>query len=219
MVSTESTDKQLLEPVLDSMKEELGMEPEEVLGDKGYASFTAIEKVESSGKTSCYIPLQENKSDNNPIRFTYNEKKNEYFCERGKPLPLKSKNKLHRGQYVDVYQGVECKGCPLRAQCTSSKYGRIIQRPHNKFWREAYRRRLETVLGKSKVKFRKCLVEHPIGTIRYWMGKIPLLMRGKEKVTSEINIYTTAYNIKRLISLKGSTELIEMINQYQWSGA
>jgi len=219
MVSTESTDKQLLEPVLGSMKEELGMEPAEVLGDKGYASFTAIEKVESSGKTSCYIPLQKNKSDSNPIQFKYNEIKDEYVCQRGKPLTLKSKNKFHRGQYVDVYQGVECKGCPIRNQCTRSKYGRIIQRPHNTSWREAYGRKLETRRGKLKVKVRKCLVEHPIGTIRYWMGKIPLLLRGKEKVTTEINIYTTAYNIKRLMSLKENTDLKEMINQYHWARA
>ena len=219
IVSTEPNDQELLEPVLENVKEELGIEPEEVLGDKGYASFSAIEKVESTGKTTCYIPLKRTRNDNNPIRFTYNEEKDEYICERGKSLPLKHKNKFHHGQYIDVYQGLECEGCPVRAQCTSSKYGRIFQHPHNKSWREAYRQRLETVLGKSKIKLRKSLVEHPFGTIRYWMGKIPLLLRGKQKVTTEINIYTTAYNIKRLISLKGSTDLMEMINQYQWSRA
>ena len=219
MVSTEPVDQGLLEPVLKNVKEELGIEPEEVLGDKGYASFTAIEKVESGGKTTCYIPLSKHKNDKNPIRFSYNEKKDEFICERGKSLALKTKNKFHHGQYMDVYQGIECEGCPVSTQCTSSKYGRIIQRPHNQSWREAYRQRLETVLGKSKVKLRKSLVEHPFGTIRSWMGKIPLLLRGREKVDTEINIYTTAYNIKRLISLKGSTELIEMINRYDWARA
>ena len=219
MVSTEPNDQELLEPVLKNVKEELGIEPEEVLGDKGYASFTAIEKVESSGRTTCYIPLSKHKNDKNPIRFSYNEKKDEFICEWGKSLPLKAKNKFHHGQYMDVYQGIECEGCPVSTQCTSSKYGRIIQRPHNQSWREAYRQRLEQTLGKSKVKLRKSLVEHPFGTIRYWMGKIPLLLRGREKVDTEINIYTTAYNIKRLISLKGSTELIEMINRYDWARA
>jgi transposase len=219
MVGTEPNDQELLEPVLEHIKEELGIEPEEVLGDRGYASFTAIQKVESNGKTTCFIPLSKHKNDANPIRFTYNEEKDEYVCERGKSLPLKAKNKYHHGQYMDVYQGIECEGCPVRSQCTRSKYGRIIQRPHNRSWREAYRRRLETVLGKSKVKLRKSLVEHPFGTIRYWMGKIPLLLRGKDKVATEINIYTTAYNVKRLISLKGSAELIEMINRYDWARA
>ena len=219
IVSTEPNDQELLEPVLEHVKEELGIEPEEVLGDKGYTSFTALEKVESTGKTICYIPLKRTRNDSNPICFTYNEEKDEYVCERGKSLPLKAKNKFHHGQYMDVYQGKECEGCSVRTQCTSSKYGRIIQRPHNQSWREAYRQRLETVLGKSKIKLRKSLVEHPFGTIRYWMGKIPLLLRGREKVDTEINIYTTAYNIKRLISLKDSTELIEMINRYDWARA
>lgn len=83
IVSTEPNDQELLEPVLENVKEELGIEPEEVLGDKGYASFSAIEKVESTGKTTCYIPLKRTRNDNNPIRFTYNEEKDEYVCERG----------------------------------------------------------------------------------------------------------------------------------------
>jgi hypothetical protein len=219
MVSTEPVDQQLLEPVLEHLKEELKIEPEEVLGDKGYASFTAIENVEASGKTTCYIPLSKNKNDNNPIRFTYDGKRDEYVCEQGKSLPLKVKNKFHHGQYMDVYQGKECEGCAIRTQCTTSKYGRIVQRPHNHGWREAYRQRLESLSGKSKVKYRKSLVEHPFGTIRYWMGKIPLLLRGRGKVDTEINIYTTAYNIKRLLSLKKSAELIEMIKLYDWARA
>jgi transposase len=219
MVSTEPVDQQLLEPVLEHLKEELRIEPEEVLGDKGYASFTAIENVEASGKTICYIPLSKNKNDNNPIRFTYDGKRDEYVCEQGKSLPLKVKNKFHHGQYMDVYQGKECEGCAIRTQCTTSKYGRIVQRPHNHGWREAYRQRLESLSGKSKVKYRKSLVEHPFGTIRYWMGKIPLLLRGRGKVDTEINIYTTAYNIKRLLSLKKSAELIEMIKLYDWARA
>jgi len=46
-------------------------------------------------------------------------------------------------------------------------------------------------------------VEHVFGVLKCWMGKIPLLLRGKEKVQTEINLYTTAYNLKRLIKLLG----------------
>ena len=43
--------------------------------------------------------------------------------------------------------------------------------------------------------------------------------RGKEKVSSEINIYTTVYNLKRLIDIvkiENIETIIEMIRSYKW---
>ena len=94
VVSTEPNDQELLEPVLENVKGELGIEPEEVLGDKGYASFTAIEKVESTGKTTCYIPLKRTRNDSNPIRFTYNEEEGEYVCEKGKIFTFEAEEQI-----------------------------------------------------------------------------------------------------------------------------
>ena len=48
------------------------------------------------------------------------------------------------------------------------------------------------------------------------MGKIPLLLRCKDKVQTEINIYTTAYNLKRLINIESFDRLMEMIKGYRW---
>ena len=50
------------------------------------------------------------------------------------------------------------------------------------------------------------------------MGKLPLLLRGKEKVQTEINLYTIAYNIKRFINitrestLKTESELVKSLS-------
>ena len=61
------------------------------------------------------------------------------------------------------------------------------------------------------------MVEHPIGTMKYWMGKIPLLLRGREKVQTEINIYATVYNLKRLMNIEFVEDLREMIGNYEWA--
>ena len=69
------------------------------------------------------------------------------------------------------------------------------------------------------MQLRKQMVEHPFGTIKYWMGKIPLLLRGKNKVTIEIDIYTTVYNFRRLLSIESYSNILEMIKKYDWKMA
>ncbi|RMG40451.1 MAG: IS1182 family transposase, partial [Methanobacteriota archaeon] len=215
-VVSESGDRELLDVMLDSLKEELDVLPENVLADKGFFSFTKIEKIEANGHTKCFVPIPRKRPHDERIQFRYDEEKDEFRCSEGKRLVLKSKNKLSKAERVDVYQGIECEGCAVRENCTRSKYGRIIHRPHNEAWRQHYRRRLQSRQGREMVKLRKCLVEHPIGTIRYWMGKIPFLLRGRVNVATEVNLYTTAYNLRRLITIESFTDLMEMIKDYNW---
>ena len=63
------------------------------------------------------------------------------------------------------------------------------------------------------------MVEHPFGTLKYWMGKIPLILRGKEKVSTEINLYATAYNIKRLLNVESFDSIMVQIIDYDWESA
>jgi transposase len=62
-----------------------------------------------------------------------------------------------------------------------------------------------------KLKDRKCLSEHPFGTIKWYHGAHYLLCRGKEKVTAELGLSFLAYNMKRAINLIGTKKLIEAI--------
>ena len=43
--------------------------------------------------------------------------------------------------------------------------------------------------------------------MKLWLGKIPLSTRGMESVETEINIFSAAYNIKRLSSILTYDEL------------
>jgi len=46
------------------------------------------------------------------------------------------------------------------------------------------------------------------------MGKIPLLLKGKERVSTEINLYATAYNIRRLMNIDSFDDIVAKINKY-----
>jgi len=56
---------------------------------------------------------------------------------------------------------------------------------------------------------RKQTVEHPFGTIKYWMGATHFQTRGLEKVSTEMSLHVLAYNLKRVIKLLGSAALIQ----------
>jgi len=216
VVSTNPNDLNELSPIMYSLNASLAVEPEDVLADKGYYNPEEIKELEEGSITTYYISASVSSRDKEEIEFIYNSEKDEYRCSEGKRLVLKQKDKLKKGHLTDVYQGIECKGCPLRSRCTKSKYGRIYHRYHDQDWRDNYKERVRSQLGIYYIKKRKEIVEHVFGTLKYWMGKIPLLLRGKDKVQTEINIYATAYNMKRLINIESFDKLMTMINEYRW---
>lgn len=209
----------LLEPVLNELEQEMDLAPEATVTDRGYYNLSQIERVENNNRTICYVPKVKHQSDSRPIKFKYDKERDEYRCSQNKRLTLKIKNKTKNGQRSSVYQGIECDGCPVRTECTKSKYGRIVNRYYNQTWRDTYRQRMAGTTAKKMIHLRKQMVEHPFGTIKYWMGKIPLLLRGKKKVTIEIDIYTTVYNFRRLISIESYSNILEMIKKYDWKMA
>jgi transposase len=218
-VKTETNDQELLESMVTSLKEELDIEPEEVIADKGYYNPKLIQSIEQESKTSCYIPVPESSRDRDNVTFTYDSEKDEYRCIEGKRLVLKSRNKIKKKRLADLYKGIECDGCRIRSMCTKSKTGRMYYRYHDEDWCDEFRTRMRGVVAKIAIGIRKSLVEHPFGTIRMLMGKMPLLMRGLGGVQSEINLHTTVYNLKRVLNIEGVAHIRNVIQDYEWKMA
>ena len=95
----------------------------------------------------------------------------------------------------------------------------MVHRYHNQDWRDNYRERMKRKASKALVALRKSLVEHPFGTIKLIGGKIPLLLRGKAKVATEINLYATAYNFRRLLNCTIWDILKQQLTSYSWKPA
>jgi DNA-directed RNA polymerase subunit N (RpoN/RPB10) len=219
-VVTDETDLGQLPKMIESIKEELGEAPQEALADSGYNTPDLIEALEKQEEgTKVYVSQQKTTRDTEEIKFEYDEERDEYKCSEGKRLILIQKNKPRRKSLANVYRGIECEGCPKRNQYTSSKKGRLVHRYQNQKWRDEYKEKMQSELGRSKMSLRRQLVEHPFGTIKYLMGKIPLKLRGKEKVSTEINLYTTVYNLKRLINIESYEKIYEQIEGYAWKTA
>lgn len=64
---------------------------------------------------------------------------------------------------------------------------------------------------REKIKKRKCVVEHPFGTIKRWCDGSYLLVKGKIKATADLSLSFLAYNMKRAINVIGVERLIRQM--------
>jgi len=55
----------------------------------------------------------------------------------------------------------------------------------------------------------KQTVEHPLDTIKLWMGATHLLTRRSKGVSIEMDLHALAFNMKRMISILGVSGLIK----------
>lgn len=195
-------------PALQNLKETMDTEPTVLLADNGYDNVAALQAIEAEGKTEALVMIGE---ENNPEdsygkwSFTYDEEKDCYLCPMGHEMKRRGGIQKRRDRLAIIYQcrKKSCDSCPSRGKCNKSKEGRTITRYTDEKWVEGYRKKVQSPMNKALLRRRKAIVEHVFGVLKCWMGKIPLLLRGQRKVQTEINLYTTSYNLKRLIKLLG----------------
>ena len=73
--------------------------------------------------------------------------------------------------------------------------------------RQVVRFRLK--LDEKKMNERKCLSEHPFGTVKRAIGMSYLLLKGKQKVIGETALMLLSYNLRRAISIRGVENLVK----------
>jgi len=207
-VCNASNDLNQLLPSQKALSDDLDIVPAVHIADAGFCNLDDINSIENNNETECYTPMQRGAGKDSEITFTYDEANDCYICSQGKILKLKSKNKKAKKSIVNVYMGVSCKECELMNICTKSKYGRHISRFWNQEYRDKYKERSLTDEARYMSKLRKSTIEHIFGTMKLWLGKIPLSTIGLESVDTEIKIFSVAYNLKRLSNIMTLDELI-----------
>ena len=66
-------------------------------------------------------------------------------------------------------------------------------------------------LDEKKMNERKCLSEHPFGTVKRAVGMSYLLLKGKAKVVGETALMLLSYNLRRAISIKGVNNMVKAL--------
>ena len=211
-VTNECNDLGQLAVMAQQAKEALQVEELTVLADGGYYEGNALKECEQAGVTTYLPPPVSREAKRRGIfeqkQFRYDQQRDLYVCPQGEELRFRSK-KNERGKEFKVYKTKACAGCPLRAQCTTSKYGRKLVR-----WvdQEVIERLQARNRGRPELlKLRKTLAEHPFGTIKWGMDQGFFLLKGMRKVTTEFGLTVLSYNLKRVINILGVEQMISLL--------
>ncbi len=185
--------------------QEIDLEPKTSVADTGYFSITEINKVEDKG-LFCYIPIPKTKK---PV-FNYNEKDDIYLCpENKKCINVNRKRKSGNREY-NIYLCKDCKNCLSKKKCNlkESTNTKEIWIDTNKEEIDNFKERMKSKEAKEIIKLRKGIVEHPYGTIKMLFGKLGFIVTGLASVQTEIDLVTTAYNIKRLLKVEKNKDVL-----------
>ena len=210
-VITEGVDRDQLSRVAEQAREAMGVEDLTVVADRGYFKGEQILKCEQAGITPI-VPktlTSTSKADGRFDKqdFIYIAADDEYRCPAGQRA-IKRYTSIERGMTLHRYWSSACPGCPLKARCTPSAYRRITRWEHEAVL-DAMQERLDRQPEMMRV--RRQTVEHPFGTIKYWMGWTHFLTKTLARVRTEMSLHVLAYNLKRVMRILGIGEMLRVL--------
>jgi len=179
-----------------------------VVADRGYFSGDEILACDQAGITP-FVPKPLNSNSKAEGRFgkpdfIYIASDDEYRCPAGQRL-IKRFTTVEAGMTLNIYWSSACPRCPIKAQCTTGPERRVRRWVHEAVI-DAMQERLDR--DPEKMRVRRQTVEHPFGTIKFWMGATHFLTRTLERVRTEMSLHVLAYNLKRVMQLLGIGGLI-----------
>lgn len=188
----------------------LDKKPGNICADSGYYSTHDIEKINAD--INVVVPSQtqitkeraKQMEQFSKEEFTYDETTDEYICPAQKRLTHKNNVPFNKKHFI-LYQAKEndCCHCERFGVCTVSRKGRKIVRLKNEKLKAKLHTLYQSDTGQRIYKLRKQKVELPFAHIKHNMGFRQLLLRGIEKVKSEVFLCSIGYNLTRMISLLG----------------
>jgi len=204
-------DRAQLSPMAERARAAMATEELSVVADRGYFSGTQIVDCEDDGIRT-FVPKPLTSSGRKTGRFTkqdfvYEPEQDQYRCPAGEALRWRFVS-VEDGLNLNVYSTTACKGCSIKAQCTTGRERRI------KRWeREDVLDEMQARLDEDpeKMQMRRQTVEHPFGTLKAWMGATHFLTKTLPRVSTEMSLQVLAYNMKRVMNLLGAATLIEAL--------
>jgi transposase len=206
-----TADTSLLKDHIEDYIESYEQTPEELLADAGYGSEENYDFLEGHDITPFvkYNYFDKEQTDKkhrenpfNPDNLYYNQESDTYYCPIGQQMKYigDRQRKTANGhiQNLRLYQAKNCEGCPMHGPCHKAAGNRIIERNPNLIrHRKKVKQLLESDLGVEKRR-QRWKVEAVFGNIKHNKGFKRFMLRGLEKVTTEIGLIAIAHNLQRL---------------------
>jgi hypothetical protein len=140
--------------------------------------------------------------------FSYDKRRDCYLCPAGERLEFRFTSHFD-DRDVRYYATAACGGCQVRSLCTTNTAVRRITRSEEEWFLDDME--LRNRMHPEKIKSRQEVVEHPFGTIKRSMNQGFFLMRGLQKVKTEMSLTVLAYNMKRVFNIFGVTQMVQPV--------
>ena len=223
-VGSEVQDKNMLAPTVELAEQVLEKKELTVLADRGYDSVSDVAQVVKNGHMPIIahgeyefcLPTDDEHAemitsyDTKIGKSIYWPEQNVFICPMGKMLHPIGYSKVKRT--ATYSNGAACSKCPQK--CTKSKYYHAERLMPPSAYNKQYDdsplplRKVHIAENKQLMQQRKCIVEHPFGTVKRSLGVSYLLLKGKQKAEGEISLAFLAYNMKRAIKILGFQKLL-----------
>ena len=205
-------------PHLEQVRARQGRLPKNIIADAAYGSeenydYTERNQLGNYLKYNTFHQEQQKHRKPELLRkklfqaenFPYDAEKDEFICPDQKRLTYR--RTLHvksdNGYVAErrEYECAECANCPIRAECTKAKGNRRIRISFRlQRFRVQARENLLSPEGQVLRKKRSVEVETVFGHSKHNMGLRRFMLRGKEKVHTELGVHCIAHDMKKMHS-------------------
>jgi len=210
-VHQQPNDGACLKPHLEEVAQYLGCLPKKWVGDGAYGTEENLSYAEKTAsiaylKYSTFHQESKAKYRDDPFRaenFAYDPDSDCFTCPAGRELPFdhsfiwktNSGFPIHKSSYVCL----DCRGCPLKAQCTRGAGNRHLTISWNyRRLKEITRQLLTSEKGVKLRSRRGWEVEGVFGHIKYNRNFRRFMLRGLQKVRTELGLLSLAHNFIKL---------------------
>ena len=189
--------------LVDEVSDRLERPPEAVCADGAYGSGDNAAALEARG-IRLVSPPQKPKTYTGERyfsieRFSYDEERDQFVCPNGKVLPYVATEKK-RERRVYRARRSDCRGCPLRSQCTMSERRHLkVTRHHASMIRLRADSRTEDF--KKLYASRAPVIEGVFAESKQWHGLRRAWRRGLRKMKVQCLLVAAVLNLKRLMTL------------------
>lgn len=220
-VHSNPTDTLTLPTHIQDFEQHLNTLPETLTADAGYGSEQNYEVLENYGieayvKYNSFDKEQQGKFKEFAAERLYHNIQEDYLAPpMGQHMQNIGTHKRTTAsgfeQTITRYQASNCNGCPMRGVCHKSKGNRVVELNYNlNRLKKKAAEKLRTEEGIKKRKKRCCDVEPIFANWKQNKNFRRFLLRGTQKVTTEIGLIATAHNLQKLTKPQKTTKTMKM---------
>lgn len=170
----------------------------EVYGDSAYADGVTLDELTARGHdVRTKVPPVRNPNGYSKDRFTINLPAGTVTCPAAHTVAIRAGLRYRVARF-----GALCGSCPLQAECTKSRRGRVISIHPQEAALQHAKARQQDPAWQQDYRANRPIVERKIGhfTRRAWGGR-KARCRGKKRILTDILTRASALNLARLATL------------------